>query len=67
MLVDGHQVVGLAPGFWELLLQELVEGSQVVEAPVLSRMDFTEVAAEIDEADVAFLTRGCFPRQDLVD
>ena len=67
MFVDGHQVVGFAPRFRELPLQELIEGLQVVQASILSGANFTQIPAQIHEADVAFLATARFPRQDLVD
>jgi len=50
MFMDGHQVVGLSPGFWELPLEELIEGLQIIEPPVLPGTDFAQITAQIDRA-----------------
>src|ERR1039458_9838657 len=67
VLVDGHQVVGLASGFRELPLQELVERTDVVHPPVLSCPNLAEIAAEFDELRIPFSIGGLLPSQDLVD
>ncbi len=67
MLVDGHQVVGLAPRFRKALLEELIEGLQIIEPPVLPGADFAQVAAELHKPRVALPILGLLPAQDLID
>ncbi|MGA8073042.1 MAG: hypothetical protein WB995_06160, partial [Candidatus Acidiferrales bacterium] len=50
MFMDGHQVVGFAAGLREFPLQELIEGLQIIEAPVLPGTDFAQITARIDRA-----------------
>ena len=56
MFVNGHQVVGLAPGFRELPLQKLIERTHVVEPPVLSGPNLTQIAAQIHKPRISFLS-----------
>ncbi len=67
MLVDGHQVVGLAPRFRELPLQEIVERHQIVEPPVLPGADLAQIAAELHEPGIALPIDGLSPSQDFID
>jgi hypothetical protein len=59
--------IRFAPGFGELLLEEFIEGRQVVHPPVLPGAHFAEVPAELNEACIALLLGPLFPGQDLID
>jgi hypothetical protein len=65
--MDRHEVIGFSPRSWEFPFQELIEGSQIVQPPVLPCSDFTKVAAQFHEPDVPFLFRAPLPSQDFVD
>jgi hypothetical protein len=67
LLVDRHQVVGFAPGLWEAFRQEIIEGAEVFEPPVLASSHFAQVSAEFDEPRVLVLVGMALPGQDLID
>ena len=67
MLVDGHQVVGLASRAWESLLEKLIEGLEIVEPPVLPGSHLTQVAAELHKPGIALPIDGLLPAQDFID
>src|SRR5580700_87422 len=67
LLVDGHQVVGLASGLWELPLQELIERTDVVHPPVLPCPNLAQIAAEFDKLRIPFALRCLLPSQNLLD
>jgi hypothetical protein len=47
LLVDSHEVIGLAPGLRELSLQELIKRTDVLDPPVLSRSNLAQIATEL--------------------
>jgi hypothetical protein len=67
LLVDCHQIVGFAPGLREAFRQEIVEGAEVFESPILTRSHFAEVSAQFDEPRVFLLLGMALPGQDLID
>src|SRR5580704_12973853 len=67
LLVNGHQVVCLPPGFRKFLLEELVKGFQIIYPPILSGTDFAEIAAQLHKSSVPLQLYGSFPGQNLID
>src|SRR5215469_15944440 len=67
LLVDCHQVVGFAPGLREPFRQEIIEGAEVFEPPVLSSSHFGQISTEFDEPCVLLLLGMALPGQDLID
>src|SRR5487761_727019 len=67
VLVNGHQVVRLATRIGEALLQEFVEGSELVEPPALSGADFAKIAPQFHEFGVSLALDACLPSEDLLD
>src|SRR5207244_3663842 len=67
VLVNGHQVIGLASRLREPPLQKLIEGLQLFQAPVLASSDFAEVSSEFHKACVFFSFFALLPSQDLID
>src|SRR5215472_3093059 len=67
MLMDSEQVVGFPSGLREALLEEFIEGFQVLEPPILAGSYLAEILAQFDEALVAFVLFGLFPGQDLIN
>src|SRR5215469_14363491 len=65
--MDSEQVIRFSPGFWKTLLQEFIEGFQILEPPVLSGSHLAEILAQFDEALVAFVLLGLLPGQDLIN
>lgn len=63
----GHQVVGLAAGFWEALGQKLIKGVQSLQPPVLLGSNLTQVFPQLHKAHITLLLLGPFPGQDLID
>ncbi len=67
MLLDRHQVIGLASGLREPFLQKIIEGLQSLQPPVLARTYFAEIAPEIDKVGIALPIDRLLPLKDLVD
>ncbi len=67
MLMNGHQVVSFPPGFGKPFLQELIEGFEIVEPPVLPGPDLAQVATELHKPGIALPIDGLLPAQDLID
>src|SRR5579863_3434303 len=67
LLMNRHQVVGLAARLRKFPRQELIEGLQIVDPPVLPGPRFAEITSEFHKAGIALLLRSSFPGQDLVD
>ena len=65
--MDRHEVVRLPPGFREPPRQKLVERLQLLQPPVLSRPDFTQVTSQFYEPGIPLGFRPPLPRQDLVN
>ena len=67
MLVYGHQVIRLPPGFREPSLQELVKRFQILHPPVLSRPHFAQATPQFNELGVTLCLFALLPRQNLVN
>src|SRR5262249_30451701 len=67
MLVNGHQVVRLAPRLRESSFKKLVKGLQLFQAPVLPGAYFAEIPAKFDEFGLFLALLSRFPGEDLVD
>jgi len=65
--MDGHEVISLTPRLRESPFQEFVEGLHVLQPPVLSRSNFTQITTKFDKASVPFRLLPLFPSQDFVD
>jgi hypothetical protein len=65
--VDGHEVIGLSPGIWKTFLKEVVKRFHLLQASILSRPDFAEIAAQIHESQIPFVKTSFVPSEDLVD
>ncbi len=65
--MDGHEVISLTPRLRESPFQEFVEGFHVLQPPVLSRSNFTQITTKFDKASVPFRLLPLFPSQDFVD
>jgi len=53
VLVDRHQVIGLAAGIGKAVFQELVKGFQPLDSPVLPGPHFAEITPQLDKAGIA--------------
>src|SRR5690242_15727307 len=67
MFMYGHQVVGFAPRLREPPLQEIIEGRQLLEPPVLTRPHLTQITPKLNEASVLFRFLSPLPTEDLVN
>src|SRR5487761_968709 len=67
VLVNGHQVVRLATRIGEALLEEFVEGSELVKPPVLPGADLAKVAPQFHEFGVSLAFDACLPSENLLD
>src|SRR5436309_12599017 len=67
MLMDGHEVISLPSRFRKPPFQEFVEGFHVLQPPVLSRSNFTQITTKFDKASVPFRLLPLLPGQDLVN
>ena len=52
--MDGHEVISLTPRLRESPFQEFVEGLHVLQPPVLSRSNFTQITTKFDKTSVPF-------------
>ncbi len=52
VLMDRHQVVSLATGLREAVLQIIVKRIELLQSPVLVRAHFTQISSEFDEPGV---------------
>jgi len=64
--VDGHQVIRLASGLREPPLQKLIEGLQLLEAPVLPGPDFAQISAKLHKPGVFLSFLALLPGEDLI-
>ena len=64
--MDGHQVVGFAPGLRKPFRQEIIEGTEAFQPPILAGSNFAQVSTEFDEPCVLFLLGMPLPGQDLI-
>src|SRR5882762_5490937 len=67
VFVDGHQVIRLAPGLWELSFEELIKRTNVVHPPVLSCPNLAQIAAQFDKLRIPFADGCLLPSQNLID
>src|ERR1700747_1883967 len=66
LLVDRHQVIRLAPRLREAFRQEIIEGAEVFEPPVLASSHFAQISTQFDEPRVLLLLGMALPGQDLI-
>ena len=64
--MDRHQVIRFAPGLWKAFRQEIIEGAEVFEPPVLAGSHFAQILAQFDESRVLLLLGMALPGQDLI-
>ena len=64
--MDCHQVVGFAPGLRKTFRQEIIEGREAFEPPVLPRSHFAQVPTQFDEPRVLLFLGMALPGQDLI-
>src|SRR5712691_2269118 len=67
MLVNGHEVISLAPRFRKASCQKLVEGLQILQAPVLPRPHLAQVSSEFHKPGIALCLPPPLPCQNLID